>query len=82
MRSRRADLDNSWPQPVIDVRPPAVSSLARLDVTDNVNRWRGQAGLPPADEDQIRKEAVPLEVDGAKGLYFDLDSSGGEADGR
>jgi hypothetical protein len=41
-------------------------------IAGNVNRWRGQVELPPASEEQIRKESETVEVDGVKSNYVDL----------
>lgn len=38
----------------------------------NVNRWRGQLGLDPLAEAEVNKLAEPLEVDGGRGMLFDL----------
>jgi hypothetical protein len=38
----------------------------------NVNRWRGQIGLPDLDEEQVRDAAKKFEVGGASGSYFDF----------
>ena len=42
------------------------------NVLDNVNRWRGQIGLPPVDAEQLQQEIEPVEVGGASGLYVEL----------
>jgi hypothetical protein len=47
-------------------------SLAGGSLADNVNRWRGQVGLPVASEDLILAESAKIEVDGAPALYVDL----------
>jgi hypothetical protein len=54
-------------------RGPAGGLLA------NVNRWRGQVGLGPTDEDHIPKEVREIEVAGQPAYYVDL--SGPEAAG-
>jgi hypothetical protein len=38
----------------------------------NINRWRGQLGLGPASEDDIRKELQEVEIAGAGAPYVDL----------
>ena len=38
----------------------------------NINRWRGQVGLPPAPDDELRKAAQPVEVDGQSAELHDL----------
>jgi hypothetical protein len=48
------------------------------DLTANVNRWRGEMKLPPASEEQARREAQNLTVAGSPGSYVDL----GDSDGK
>lgn len=38
----------------------------------NVDRWRGQVNLPPADEDQLKRDVGTIEVGGKKVSYVDL----------
>jgi hypothetical protein len=38
----------------------------------NVNRWRGQVGLPASSDEQIAKEMQFLDVAGEKRPYVDL----------
>ena len=38
----------------------------------NVNRWRGQVGLEPISEEQLRREAKSIQLDGNAAQYFDL----------
>ncbi len=38
----------------------------------NVNRWRQQLGMSNVDEDQIRREAATLVIDGENAVYVDL----------
>ena len=68
---------------------PHSSSTAAAEVTitpaggnlaDNVNRWRGQVGLNPVSEEQIRQDLRSIDVDGSTGQYVDLtgpESAGG-----
>jgi hypothetical protein len=39
---------------------------------DNINRWRGQVGLPSASDDLIKAESKSIDVAGEKCLYVDL----------
>jgi hypothetical protein len=39
---------------------------------DNVNRWRGQVGLPSASDDLVKAENKQIDVAGEKCLYVDL----------
>jgi hypothetical protein len=41
-------------------------------VTMNVNRWRGQLGLAPLDEDGINKSATMIDVEGGKAMVVDF----------
>lgn len=46
----------------------------------NVNRWRGQVGLEPTDEQTLQEALIPVTIDGEKeAVYVDLP---GEADGE
>jgi hypothetical protein len=47
----------------------------------NVNRWRGQVGLPPASEDEVKKMAEPVQISGQPAELYDIagkNSSSGE----
>lgn len=50
------------------------------DLTGNVNRWRGQVGLPPADADTIQKSVSATTLDGAQGIALELYSPVGQPD--
>ena len=39
-------------------------SLPMGDLASNVNRWRGQVGLPPASPEEIAKETATFQVSG------------------
>ena len=39
---------------------------------DNVNRWRGQVGLPPIAEAELGKDAVPIQIAGASARMFEM----------
>ncbi len=45
-------------------------SAAGGDLKSNVNRWRGQAGLPEQSEQEINESAKSIEVDGAPAKFF------------
>jgi hypothetical protein len=45
------------------------------ELTANVNRWRGQIGLQPQGDAEIRRSAVELAVDNKTAQYFDLKGS-------
>ena len=48
---------------------------------DNVNRWRGQVGLPPIDQAQFDKDVQQVEIGGSPGYYVHLvaPEAGGDA---
>jgi hypothetical protein len=39
---------------------------------DNVNRWRGQVGLPPISQEEMAKASEAVSVAGDKALLFDI----------
>lgn len=49
------------------------------DLLANVNRWRGQVGLPPTTLDDLKKESGQVEVDGTKGTMVELVGKKGDA---
>lgn len=57
----------------VTVFPGDVGGLAA-----NVNRWRGQLGLPPADEASILASAQPAQVGTVQGQSFRLVSADGK----
>jgi hypothetical protein len=62
-------------------RPAEVTiTPAGGNLADNVNRWRGQVGLGPVSEEQIRQDMRSINVDGSPAQYVDLtgpESAGG-----
>jgi hypothetical protein len=40
----------------------------------NVNRWRGQVGLDPLTAEQVIEQSTPLDVQGSKTLYVDVNN--------
>ena len=57
---------------VIDLARDAGDRLA------NVNRWRGQVGLEPIDEAQLRQSLRPIDVGELSGDFVDLVGSAGQ----
>jgi hypothetical protein len=51
---------------------PFPRTAGMADVGGNVNRWRGQLGLPEVAVDQARREATEVRVDGKVANYVDL----------
>ena len=47
-------------------------SAAGGDLLANVNRWRGQIGLAPVDQDQLAKQLAKIETLGTSGDYVQL----------
>lgn len=52
----------------------AISQLAGAagGIAANINRWRGQIGLPPASESELAGAARPIVARGAQGVMVDL----------
>jgi hypothetical protein len=51
-------------------------------VPANVNRWRGQVGLPPATEEEIKKTAEAIQISGQAAELYDIagtNAANGEA---
>lgn len=71
---RTADAANS--AEVTGMVFPAKGAMG--DLLANVNRWRGQVGLPNTDGKSLDAESEAMEVDGSKGSYVELI---GEVDG-
>ncbi len=44
----------------------------------NVNRWRGQLGLDPIEEDQLIEHLTPFANTGVRGVTLDMTGPGGE----
>jgi hypothetical protein len=53
-----------------DVSIIALPGMAGGDL-NNVNRWRGQVGLPPIAEEELGKLAESVDVGGSAGVLFD-----------
>ncbi len=64
--------DSSKAELAVTVFPGSVGGL-----TANVNRWRGQIGLPPADEASIRASAQEAKVGPDSGMRFIMKSGDG-----
>jgi len=47
-------------------------SLMMGDVPSNVNRWRGQVGLPPIPPEAIAKEVESFQIDGPGVKYIEI----------
>jgi len=50
---------------------PADSPPMMSDPLANVKRWRGEVGLPPLSDDEVKKTMQPLEIDGAQAMSVD-----------
>ena len=59
----------------VDVSVVSLGGMAGGSLA-NVNRWRGQVGIPPIDEDTLRKTAEHLQANGRDFLLVDLVSEG------
>lgn len=49
-----------------------LTSLTMGDVPSNVNRWRGQIGLPPASPQEIAEAVETFEADGRPVQYIEI----------
>lgn len=57
----------------VTIIPLAGSSGSPLD---NVNRWRGQVGLPPVTAEALASEMKPVTISGGPGYYVDIAGAG------
>ena len=53
-------------------------SLPIGDIPSNVNRWRGQVGLPPASPQEIAEDTETFEVDGKSVQYIEIYNEEGD----
>lgn len=60
----------------LDAGSPGAAS-----VLQNVNRFRGEVGLPPTTENDLPKDTRPIEVDGVKMIWIDVSGPGGGGKG-
>jgi len=60
-----------------------VDGTERIDITlsrtgggllDNMNRWRGQVGLPPVKQDELAEALKPREVNGMTAMFIEMHS--------
>lgn len=54
----------------VDVGIVPLPGQAGTDL-DNVNRWRGQVGLPPISEEEMQRLAIPVTIAGVQCRMFD-----------
>lgn len=54
-----------------DVGVFPLPGMAGSDLS-NVNRWRGQVGLPAVQEEELAKLAEAIEIDGSKAQVYDM----------
>lgn len=54
-----------------DVSVVPLGGMAGRDI-DNVNRWRGQIGLPPVGETDLAKLSEPAQIGGQEGKLYDM----------
>lgn len=63
----RKEGDGSAPQITITKLPPGAK-----DPRANIDRWRGQLGLGPIDEEELKKLVGNIKVDGVEGTRVDF----------
>jgi hypothetical protein len=51
---------------------PADSPPMMSDPAANVNRWRGEVGLPQQESEDLKKSLQPIEIDGIKAFWVDV----------
>jgi hypothetical protein len=59
---------------------PASSPPMMSDPVANVRRWRGEVGLPPLSDDEIKKTIQPLQIDGAEAMWVEVVPDGAQPD--
>jgi hypothetical protein len=52
------------------------------EILPNVNRWRGQIGLPPATEEELGKLTKEVTIDGSKSTLVDMVGTGSASSTR
>ncbi len=59
-----------------DKAPELTVTPSRGSVSENVNRWRGQVGLPPAGPDELKQTTKEKKVGGETAVLVDLTGHG------
>lgn len=57
---------------------PANSPPMMSDPVANVRRWRGEVGLPPLSDDEIKQTMQPIEIDGTKAMFVEAVPEAGQ----
>ena len=74
---RVATFEVGPPEHPLEVAVTAFPKVGQMgSVLANVNRWRGQLGLPEIAEDELPKTTRQLKLDGAEATVVDLAGSG------
>jgi hypothetical protein len=50
---------------------PAAAGPMMADPLANVNRWRGEVGLPPTTAEELSQVTAPIEIDRQKATFVD-----------
>ena len=50
---------------------PAAAGPMMADPLANVNRWRGEVGLPATTAEELSQVTAPIEIDGQKATFVD-----------
>jgi hypothetical protein len=56
----------------------SASAPAMADPLANINRWRGEIGMPPITQDELDKDVEKMDIDGMQSTYVDLMPEGNE----
>jgi len=67
--------------PALDLTVTPLPATAG-ELLPNVNRWRGQLGLPPTSEAEVSKDATPVKVAGQDADLVDLTGPNPAPDGK
>jgi hypothetical protein len=62
----------------VEITAIDLSESAGQDVLGNVNRWRGQVGLPELTEQQMADNLTAMVIGGEPGTYVELSGPAGE----
>jgi hypothetical protein len=57
---------------------PADSPPMMSDPVANVRRWRGEVGLPPLSDNEIKATMQPIEIDGTKAMFVEAIPDAGQ----
>lgn len=77
-RMRKAAFEVAESDRKVEITAIDLAASAGEDVVGNVNRWRGQVGLPELTEQQMAEELAAMTIGGEPGTYVELPGPSGE----